>query len=277
MSKFFKEPLVIFLILAGALFGFYQLVSEKSGFDPNQLDEIVVTRGQVDALAVGFEKVWQRPPTEIEREGLTQSYIREEIFYREALAMGLDRNDAIVRRRLMQKLEFLSEDLADIVAPQEHELQAFLDADPEAYRQATRFSFQQVYLRAEESAGVEELLAQLRANQIDPVKAGGTQLIQYSFSDETEFNIERTFGPEFVAGLRQLEVGGWQGPIRSGFGLHLVNINNRVDGDIPQLGEVRVAVLRDWSAQNRKQTNEAFYEALRQRYKITFETALTDE
>ena len=108
MIKILKEPLLIFLILGGALFVLYQQVSEESGFDPNQLDEIVVTQGQMDALIQGFEKVWQRLPSEIEMEGLTESYIREQVFYREALGMGLDREDPIVRRRLMQKLEFLT-------------------------------------------------------------------------------------------------------------------------------------------------------------------------
>lgn len=271
MSKVFKEPLVIFLLLGAALFVFYQQVSEESIFDSNQLDEIIVTQGQVDALKLRFEKVWQRPPSEIELEGLTQAHIREEVFYREAMAMGLDRDDAIVRRRLRQKLEFLSEDLANIVEPTEQELQAFLDANPEEYRPATTFSFQQVYLGEDESKRAEALLSQLQTNQIDPAEVGGSQLMQNSFISAPDYNVQRSFGQEFLQGLQQLEVGSWQGPIRSGFGLHLVNISERVDGGAAQLSEVRQAVLRDWSAQNRKQTNEAFYQALRLRYKVTFE------
>ncbi len=271
MIKIFKEPLVVFLILGGALFFLFQQVSKGPGFDPGQLEEIVITQGQIEALVLGFEKTWQRPPTDQELEGLTQSHIREEVLYREALAMGLDRDDPIVRRRLNQKLVFLSEDLADFVEPEEHELQAFLDTASEDYRRATLFSFQQVYLSEEENLRAQEILTQLRDGKIDPVQASGAQLIQFSFNNETDFNIERSFGPQFIEGLKQLDVGGWQGPVRSGFGLHLVNVIERVDGEIPPLSEIRNIVLRDWSAQNRKETNEAFYEALRSRYKVTFE------
>ena len=137
-----------FLLLGAAMFGTYQLVSD-AGFSGNQpLEEIVITEGHIDALILGFERVWQRPPTAQELDGLLQAHIREEVMYREALAMGLDRDDTIIRQRLQQKLAFLTEDIASLAEPTEGELEAFLATNQERFREQTRFSFEQVYFNA---------------------------------------------------------------------------------------------------------------------------------
>lgn len=233
----------------------------------------MVTEGRILALSQGFEKVWQRSPTQPEMQALIQNYIREEVLYREALAMGLDRDDAIVRRRMRQKMEFLSEDIADLDPPDEAELQAYLDANPETYRQPTRFSFRQVYLNPANHGqdldkNVIELLSSLRSNDAHAIDAGESLMLEYEFENATERDIERTLGRQFLQQLRDSQTGSWQGPIRSGFGLHLVFISQRINGQIPRLGEVRAEVLRDWSARKRKQTNEAIYQAFRKRYKV---------
>ena len=274
MIKITKEPLLYFLLLGGALFLLFQQVSDRPFLNTEELEEIVVTEGRIQALSQGFKKVWQRPPRQQEIEALIQNYIREEVLYREALAMGLDRDDAIVRRRMRQKMEFLSEDIAALVPPDEAELQAYLDANPENYRQPAQFSFRQVYLNPANHGDdlekdVMELLSSLRSNDMDAINAGESLMIKHEFQNETEFDIERVLGRQFVTQLRDTTTASWQGPIRSGFGLHLVFISQRIDGWAPQLVEVRDEVLRDWSAQKRKQTNESIYQAFRKRYKVT--------
>jgi hypothetical protein len=273
MIKILREPLLHFLLLGGALFLVFQQISDETFTAKDQLEEIVVTEGRIQSLQLGFEKVWQRPPTQGELDGLVENFVREEVLYREALAMGLDRDDPIVRRRLQQKIEFLSEDLAGLEQPDDATLQTFLNANSEAYRQPSRFSFRQIYINASQrgqraESDAIELLAKLRTQKVETVVAGDSLMLKHQFIDETERDIERTLGRQFLTALRETPVGGWQGPIVSGFGLHLVKISERFDGEIPDLDSVRDAVFRDWSSEKRKQTNELFYTTLRKRYRV---------
>jgi len=274
MNKFLKEPLLHFLLLGGAVFALFQLVGGDVSSNLEKTDEIVVTAGRINSLSQNFRKVWQRPPTAQEMEGLLQEHIREEVLYREALAMGLDRDDTIVRRRLRQKMEFLSEDLAGLDAPTEKKLQAFLTDHLERFRRESRFSFRQVYLNANKrghsvEADAPALLAKLREQDGDAAAMGDPLMIAYRFENETEGEISRALGSQFLQALLDTPIGRWQGPLTSGYGLHLVYISKRINGKIPDLAEVREAVQREWTAAKRKQSNEAFYEALRKRYTIT--------
>jgi len=277
MKTIFREPLLYFLLLGGVFFVLFQQVADDSYVSPDRREEIVVSAGQIQTLKLGFEKTWQRPPTREELDGLIQSFVREEVMYREALALGLDRDDPIVRRRLRQKLEFLSEDMVALAEPEDSELQTFLDANAETYRQPSRFSFRQVYINSSERGQSAEsdamkLLGKLRTTDVDPPGAGDSLMLPPEFVDETEHEIARRLGREFLQGLKETETGSWQGPVRSGFGLHLVYISERVDGEVLQLNEVRNLVFRDWSSLQRKKTNEAIYENLRKRYKVTVES-----
>ena len=277
MITLLKEPLLHFLILGLALFVIFEQVSDYGYSEAGQVEQIVVTEGRVQALVLGFEKVWQRPPTQQELDGLIEGFIREEVLYREALAMGLDRDDPIVRRRMRQKIVFLSEDLVGLEEPDDDTLQAFLNANAETYREQSRFSFRQVYIntnrrgQAAESDAIE-LLAYLRSQESDATTAGDSLMLKHLYTNETEREIERSLGRQFLQALRETPVGNWQGPIVSGFGLHLVNISERSDGRIPDLESVRDAVFRDWSFEMRKEANKAFYESLRKRYEVTVES-----
>lgn len=281
MKKILREPLFYFLMLGGFFFVLFQLVSDQGFGDSSQLEKIVVSKGRIQALKLGFEKVWQRPPGQKELNGLIQSFIKEEVMYREALALGLDQGDPIVRRRLRQKIEFLFEDLTALEEPDDSELQAYLDANPEAYRQPSRFSFQQVYLNtSQRGPGVEtdakELLARLRAEDIDAASAGDSLMLKRQFVNETDRDIERALGRQFLDGLVAVPSGSWQGPVVSGFGLHLVYIHERIDGEIPELSAARDQVFRDWSSEQRKKTNKQIYQNLRKRYEVTVEDPLSE-
>lgn len=279
--KILKEPLLHFLLIGAAMFGAYQLVSDQNSGGNEPLQEIVVSEGQIDALIVGFEKVWQRLPTPQELEALVQQHIHEEIMYREALAMGLDRNDSIIRRRLKQKLEFFSEDIASLSTPTKEELEAFLAENPDRFRQQDSFSFRQIYFNNSErgeqaQTDAELLLDQLRNHALDEVEiaeAGDRlRMIQDSFQNAPERDIRRELGSEFVQELTSLPTGEWQGPITSGFGLHLVYIESYLPGAVPPLNEIQDVVVSEWTVQKREESNEAFYTALRENYTITVET-----
>ena len=269
-----KEPLVYFLLLGAGLFVLFQQVSNDDLTAGDQLEEIAVTEGRIRVLSLGFEKVWQRPPSEMELDALIENFVREEVLYREALAMGLDRDDPIVRRRMKQKIEFLSEDLAGLEQPTDAELQVYLTANRETYREPSRYSFRQVYLNVNkrgQSAETDalDILAKLRSQDTNADAVGDSIMLPRQFDLATEQDIERALGREFLQGLQQTPVHGWQGPIRSGFGLHLVDIGGRVNGEIPRLDAVRDVVYRDWAAEKREQANAAFYDALRKRYRVT--------
>jgi hypothetical protein len=274
MSKLLKDPLFHFLLLGVGFFGLFTLVSDDSETPGTKVEEIVVTQGRIESLLIQFGKVWQRPPTEEELDGLIADYVREEILYREAVAMGLDRDDTIVRRRMRQKLEFLSEDLAALAEPTEVELQQYLEDNPEMFRQESRFSFRQVYVNVDDRGTSAEahalgILERLNNENGDASQLGDSMLLEHDFKNQSEREIARVLGKQFLDGLLEAPTGSWEGPIRSGFGLHLIHISERIEGGTPRLEEVRDAVVREWSSAKRKQTNEQFYDMLREGYTVT--------
>jgi hypothetical protein len=275
-ARIVREPLVQFLLLGAALLGVHRLFFAAP---EDFAGEIVVARGRIESLAQGFAQTWQRPPTAQELEGLVEDYVREEVFYREALALGLDRDDTVVRRRLRQKLEFISDGAALAAPPTDEELAAFLAAHAEDYRVESRTSFSQVFLdpakRGEALAGdAATLLAELRASGADPPGAlGDARMLAPRYEQLEETEIARLFGAGFEAALREQPVGEWVGPLQSGYGAHLVRIEARAPGRAAELAEVRAAVERDWAARRRQEILDAEYQALRSRYRIRVEGA----
>ena len=222
MNKIIKEPLLIFLILGGAIFFVFQQTSDDVVPDKT---EIVVTQGHIQALSLGFEKIWKRSPSNKELDGLIRNHVRQEVLYREALAMDLDREDTIIKRRLRQKIEFISEDLAGLEVPEEQELQAYLEEHRQDYRKPARFSFRQIYFdvskRGQNSkSDANKLLKMLQTQDQDITLLGDRLMVKQRFDSETGREIGRALGTEFLQSLQKMPTGSWQGPINSGFGLH---------------------------------------------------------
>jgi PPIC-type PPIASE domain len=273
--RLLREPLLHFLLLGAGLFVVFGLVNKGTNVEPGK---IVVTAGQIEHLTVGFTRTWQRPPTEQELEGLIQDNIREEVFYREAIALGLDRDDIVIRRRLRQKMEFIADDLAARVEPTDEELRAFLAKHPDTFRVEQRFTFSHVYLNPERRGealqqDVERLLIELNtsAGATEVATLGDSFLLDHEFTATSRSEVDRAFGQRFAAQLSHLEPGTWQGPVASGYGVHLVFIRERAEGWIPALDDVREAVHREWANAQRLEANARFYERLRQRYIVTVE------
>jgi hypothetical protein len=243
LKRWGREPLVHFLAIGALLF----LVFEWRGAGPASR-RIVITPGQVDTLAAGFARTWQRSPTEQEIKGLIDEYVREEIATREAMAQGLDRDDTVIRRRLRQKLEFLTEDSAEASPPTEAELRAWLEAHPDQYRQEPEIAFEQTI---EGSAGL--------------------RLLPPIVDRSRRSDVARVFGEGFATSILNVEPGRWTSPITSAYGEHRVFVRERHDGRMPSLDEVRPQVERDLIADRRRRQLQTTYEQLLERYQIVIE------
>lgn len=278
MSRWLREPLLHFVLLGALIFGAYALVTRDDG---NRPDEIVVTQAQLAMLATTFAGTWQRPPTADEMDGLIRDYVREEVAAREAVALGLDRDDTVIRRRLRQKLEFISEDMTSRAEPTERELQDYLAAHESMFRTERRFTFTQVYLDRERrgdrlQSDTDALLARLRADlDLDALTLGDSLLLGSHFDALPASEVAREFGEDFAKTLATLAVGSWEGPIASGYGVHLVRISRRDDGDVPSLAQSREAVEREWSNAQRAAASEAFYRGLLTHYSVKIEPPRT--
>jgi hypothetical protein len=266
MRRWLGEPLVHFLALGALLF----FLSWLRGPTTDAHQRIVIRAETVDTLREAWRQTWGRDPTADERDTLVEDQVREEIFYREAQALGLDREDPVVKRRLRDKLEFVLEDVTQPDTPGEAELQSYLDAHADAYRVEPSFTFEQVFL-GKAPADAARLLARLRAGA--PAADLGQRFpLGRAFDKLPAKDVERIFGPTFEAALQTLEIGSWSGPIESSAGLHLVRLTERVPARTPTLDEVRSAVLRDRAAARQREASEAEYRKMRARYEVVIET-----
>jgi hypothetical protein len=211
-------------------------------------------------------------------DGLIADYVREEVLAREAVALGLDRDDTVIRRRLRQKMEFIANDLAAQAEPSNEDLQEYLAQHPDLFRLEPRLTLRQVNLNPQHRRGtVEQDAAQLLAalhqggGQANFAAMGDSTLLSPELIEATASEMAAMFGEPFARQLLQVPPGQWQGPLASGYGVHLVYVSARTDGRIPQLAEVRDAVHREWTNARRLEANETFYRTLRQRYTVTIE------
>ena len=274
MKNLMREPLVHFLLLGALIFGAFKIISRET-IEPGM---ILITQGRIESLEIAFSRTWRRPPTASELEGLIRDYVREEVFAREAVALGLDKDDTIIRRRLRQKLEFVSEDVAAHAEPTDEQLRAYLKEHADAFRGDRRFTFRQVYLNPQQRGtnlrrDALQLLAQLRRSggQTDISALGDSLMLENEFKGIAAAEVVKQFGEPFGAALGEMAVGEWQGPTESGFGVHLVLMAERTDGSMPGLEDVRAAVRREWINARRLEVNEKFYRTLLQRYSVTIE------
>jgi hypothetical protein len=228
MKQWLAEPLLHFLVLGAVLFGLYALTSTSERAPTTT--RITITAGAIEQLRATWSRQWQRPPTAEEFQGLLTAHIREEMLYREALALGLERDDTIIHLGLAQKLEFLMDDLAAARPPTDGELAIFFAQQRERYRVAARLSFSHLYFSTDRrgpaaAREAREALARLRADATPgtAAAAGDPSLLADAFRDTTVDEIGQP-STEFAEAVVQAEPGAWQGPIASSYGWHLVYV-----------------------------------------------------
>jgi hypothetical protein len=274
LKRWLQEPLLHFMLAGLALFIIYGALRDPSPTD--NLERIELTADDVRRLEVAWAARWRRPPTQAELQGLIEEELRQEILYREALALGLDKGDTIVKRRLAQKMEFLSEDVAAIREPTAAELKTWFEEHQRQFADPPRADFRHVFFsfdrrgaRAEEDArrALPRLASRWPASAADP-QAGDPFMFQDYYRDSTPEHAAKVFGPTFAGALFRLRPGSWQGPIESGYGWHLVWVDSLTPGRLPSFDEVEPAVKSEWQAEQRAEARRKSYEALRDRYEI---------
>jgi len=267
-----REPLLHFLLIGVGLFWLYSVLQPTVVDDTNR---VVVTTSQIEQLAAQFSRTWIRPPSEEELDGLIKSHVRDEVYYREAMALGLDKNDAQIRRRMRLKLEFILEDLNAEEAASDEALSLYLQQHADKFRQQAQTSFQQLYLnpdkRQDLQADASDVLQSLRAG-VAPETLSDPIMLPYEYRQLTQSEIARQFGEAFALEVETLAPGDWAGPIYSGLGGHLVKVSERVPGRMPELAEVRAEVEREYLAQRRKQQQDDDYQKLLEAYEVVIET-----
>ncbi|OYW57395.1 MAG: hypothetical protein B7Y80_11650 [Hyphomicrobium sp. 32-62-53] len=276
LSRALREPLLHFLGLALAIFLLYGLVDRSA--EP-EAREIVVTSGKIEQLSGLFAKTWHRAPTAQELKGLIDEYVKEEIYYREGMVLGLDTDDTVIRRRLRQKMEFLADAAISDLTPKDSELDVYLKAHSDRFRIEPVMAFQQIYFNpAKRGDGLADdaqaVLAQLRADpETDLATLGDQTLLPVALPPTGLASIGQTFGAGFADELLKVPVKEWAGPVSSSFGEHLVRVSARTDARSPVLAEVREAVVRDWTTARRKAFEQERLDSLLKRYRVKIESA----
>lgn len=279
MLNWLKDPLIHFFVLGLVVFGLYSVAERKKEPAENPL-LVAVTSAEIEWYRTMWSKQMGRQPTIEELRGQVNQLIREQILSREAVSMGLDDGDTVVRRRLAQKMDFLFKDLSGMREPTENELRAFLKENPGNYETPGRMSFTQVYFstdkRGDQEAveAAEQLVERLNREKNVPkdVSAlGDPFLLQPVYSNKTMSDIRREFGRVFAENAWNLALGTWQGPLRSGYGMHAVYVHERLDAALPGFDELKDALTADWMAEKQRALAGRAYEKLRRQYQVLVE------
>ena len=281
MSKYIREPLVQFLVIGALIYAAYAWFGAAD--DEQSRRTVHISEARIANLAAMWEQRWNRPPTDAELVGLVRAWLREDILYREALAMGLDEDDHIIRRRLAQKLEFLTNDIAQMREPTDAELQAFFDTHIDLFRAPDRVTLTHVYFNpdARGAATLEDAARALERLQAageptgDIVEEGDRFMLPNRFEAASELDIRRTMGMEFAEAVMRLEPRRWHGPVRSGFGTHLVYVSEFKPAPPPELAAVRGRVLNEWQREKVEEFDREFLDSLKRRYDIVIEAPET--
>lgn len=275
LNNWLREPLLHFLLIGALLFFLYEVQNDKVSAGSNR---IVINEATIDNMVALWEKRWLRRPSRKELDGMIEQKIREEVLYREALAMGLDNNDSVIRRRLAQKVQFLFSDLAMQVEPTDAQLLDYLKDKTDKFKLPGSIRFKQVYFNTDKrgpqaQSDAEQLLTRLRqsASGLDITQSGDTFMFGQQHDDISEIEVTRLFGKDFTSTLFALPVAKWQGPVVSAYGLHLVYVEKMIPPVQPDLVAVRDKVRNQWLAEQRRAQDESFYLNLRQQYDVVVE------
>jgi peptidyl-prolyl cis-trans isomerase C len=274
MRRLLREPLVHFLLLGAALFAAYHFMKAPDSSPSSR--EIRLSADEIGQLIELYQSQWRRQPTPQELERMVENKVQQEVLYREALAMGLDKDDEIVKRRMAQKMQFLAEDLAAAHEPTTAELRTWYEKNSAKFAQPPRLSFRHLYFspdtrgaRARDDA--EAALAKLAGESVDSTIATSLAdpfMFQDYYRDRAPDFLGKEFGPQFALAVAALKPGSWQGPIESGFGWHLVFVDTAIPGRVPAFEEIEADVKAAWLSEQKALALEKSYKEMRAKYTV---------
>ncbi|MEP2990788.1 MAG: peptidylprolyl isomerase [Parasphingorhabdus sp.] len=268
MPKILKEPLIHFLGGALLVFGFFWATGTNR--DPADYT-ISVDQSNIDRLRAGWIQNFRRPPTQQELDALIDQEVTEEIYYREALRLGLDRNDAVIRRRMFTKMRFLNNQDSAASEPNDTELQQWIRQNQGKYSLSATYDLEQIYLGQGGTLSeteVVKLLQDLNSGAVEASDISKPISLPQKLMSADNRSISRQFGEQFSVDLAEQETGKWVGPVTSGFGEHLIYIMSKTPGKPAMLDDVRQAVTNDWRAAQTAQQEETALEQYRSQYDI---------
>lgn len=282
MQRWLREPLLHFLVAGGLMFGAYAWLN--AGGEENGPGAVRITPAEVNWLKENWTRQWMRPPSDDELRGLLTGYLKEVLLAREAMEIGLDEDDTIIRRRLAQKMEFLVQDTLHKAEPSEEELRVFYHEERERFQTPVRVSFSHIYFNRErrgEETTTDARAALLRLSDLvleqDPAELGDRFLGQYEFVAADEQTVASTLGPAFAAQVFAATPGTWTGPLDSGFGVHLIRVTDRQASQQREFADVRETVLTQWRQQRAQQGIEAYFASLYQKYDVKLDELIASQ
>lgn len=273
MKRLFTEPLIQFLLLGTILFFMYSYIQRQTN---TQAREITVDNEQVNLMIVNYKTQTGNLPTKQQLDAMIDNYIKEEISYREAKKMGLDKDDEIVRRRLSQKFDFLQTDLTEIPAPTEEQLQQFYTNNPALFRDSATVSFSHIYFSTDNSndsvakQSALEVLQQLKQTNIQRAPEKGDRFpLQYDYTDQSALDLQQNFGDkEIMHELFKAPLRTWSGPFQSGYGWHLVYVTKIDNAKQIPFASIKKEVKTQWTEAEKAKQNKKFYDELSAKYII---------
>jgi peptidyl-prolyl cis-trans isomerase C len=279
VRRWLREPLLHFLVIGAALFAAYAALNRNSGDQKNQR-RIVLTENDLSQMTIATLAQGRPAPTIEQMRNLLEARIREEVLYREALAMGLDKDDIIVKRRMLQKMDFLAEDLSDLREPSREELQAWFKNNAQRFAYPPRISFRHLYFSfdkhgantAEAAAAALKQIAGKPANSLEAAALADPFMFRDYYADRSPDQVGSEFGGKFERSVFDLKPGLWLGPLESGFGWHLVFVDSLTPGRVPEFAEVESEVKSEWIKDQRAEFKRKAYEAMKARYEIVLPT-----
>ncbi len=275
IKRWLREPLLHFLLLGLVLFVVYGYMHRgRGGVESSR--QIVLSLDELRQMDMYFESQWHRPPTPAEFQAMVEDKVREEVLYREALAMGLDKDDTIVKRRMAQKMQFLAEDVAAAHEPSTAELKAWFEKNSNQFALPGRYSFRHLYFSPDKRGknaqpDAAKALARISGQPEDSAVAASLAdrfMFQDYYGDQATEAIAKEFGPQFAVAIEKLKPGSWQGPIQSGYGWHLVFVGTVIPGRIPAFEEMEPDVKIAWLGEQKRQAWQKAYQEMRAKYNV---------
>lgn len=275
LRRWLREPLLQFLLIGLVLFVVYDTLHPASNAE-TESNRIVLTPDDFEQLGVTWLAQGRPPPNAEQMQSLIELRVREEVLYREALALGLDKGDEIVKRRLAQKMEFLAEGASVNTDPPADTLRIWFRDNQQRFALPPRVSFRQLYFSPdqrgehsrEDAVRVMTQLTGKPGNWEGAAALADPFMDQDYYGDRSVEDLAKLFGLNFAQDIAGLKPGAWQGPIESGYGWHLVFIDTFVPGRVPAFEEIEPEIKAEWIEDQRLQAKRKAYETMRARYQV---------